>query len=84
MLLSSPHRQKDEHFLDVLVKVRSKQLDWQATVFLKSLSRQLAVDDGVLPTRLYAKNKEVDRENQAQLRALPGPDQRSLRWGRAG
>jgi len=28
--------------------------------------------DGILPTRLYALNKDVDAENESQLKALPG------------
>ena len=31
------------------------------------------VDDGILPTRLYCKNVEVERENAEELARLPGP-----------
>jgi ribonuclease HI len=31
-------------------------------------------DDGILPTRLYCLNRNVDEENQHHLNLLPGPD----------
>ena len=36
------------------------------------VSRKAAVSDGILPTKLYCTNANVDAENAARLAALPG------------
>ena len=36
------------------------------------VSRKAAVSDGILPTKLYCTNANVDEENASRLKALPG------------
>ena len=72
-VLSRAHRQEDQAFVDFLTKVRSNQMDAECTQFMRSLARPLAPSD-IVPTQLYARNREVDSENTCQLNRLQGPD----------
>ena len=72
-VLSRAHRQLDQAFVDFLSKVRSNQVDADCNQYLHSLARPLAPSD-IVPTQLYARNREVDSENTSQLNRLQGPD----------
>ena len=67
------HRQRDQGFIDFLSKVRFNQMDPASEDFMRSLGRALPSSD-IVPTQLYARNREVDVENQRELARLPGPD----------
>ena len=83
-VLDKVHRQSEEAFVRFLTQVRANALDNESTALLRSLARPLAteaaaaagcedVGQGVVATRLYARNRDVDRENRAKLSALSGP-----------
>lgn len=74
-------RQKESLALKFVNAIRESDTDKRGVVQLDSewielmdyLSRPLKTrKDGILPTRLYCKNKDVDRENMEELNRLPG------------
>ena len=48
-------------------------MDESSENFMRSLGRALPASD-IVPTQLYARNREVDVENERELALLPGPD----------
>jgi len=67
--LSEQHRQQGGGLLDVLEAMRSGQLTSEHGDILRARLR-LNVPDGMVVTRLYAHNIDVDSINAAQLRAI--------------
>jgi ATP-dependent DNA helicase PIF1 len=70
-------RQKDPRLVAALNEVRSGGVarGGAASQLFHSLARPLQVSSaapGVLPTRLYSTNRNVDAENQGELSKLPG------------
>ena len=68
-------RQKDPRLVSALNEVRSGTVPvgGATSALFRSLSRPLPPNpDGVLPTRLYSINANVDVENQVELNKLPG------------
>ena len=55
-----------------MVKIRRGELDDEVRGFIASCTRELKQDDEIKPTVLYARNKDVDFENETNLNALPG------------
>ena len=64
-----------EEFIDVLQRVRTGMVDDAIVAKLNRLTRPLKFDDGILPTRLYPHNAQVDRENERRVAELPGKKQ---------
>lgn len=67
-------RQSDENFVKYLNEVRlgvySREFHQQLQKCLTSIKP--LPTNGIVPTKLYAVNKQVDEENNRQLAALPG------------
>eukprot|EP01133_Synstelium_polycarpum_P010323 gene10323-12035_t len=69
--LTTVMRQKEEHFVNILNKLRRGYVPQESIDLLQSCSRPLDVSNGVLPTKLYTTNADVDSENNLALEALP-------------
>ncbi|RYH28624.1 hypothetical protein EON65_11490 [archaeon] len=72
--LRTAERQNDENFVAFLNEVRLGILSDQ---FFKNLNaclvnRKAKPANGIIPTKLYAVNKQVDEENNMRLAELPG------------
>ena len=66
-------RQKEEQLVRALNSIRMGRCDAASVALMASLSRPLpALASGVLPTRLYSTNRNVDAENETELARLPG------------
>ena len=65
----------DLAFIDLLTPVRIGVCSPQTTAALSACHVDVKPQprDGILPTKLYCKNHNVDAENAAQLALLPGP-----------
>eukprot|EP00873_Tetraselmis_striata_P007290 jgi/Tetstr1/427554/TSEL_017680.t1 len=73
VVLSRVMRQKgDTALIDVLNEVRWGALSAASLTALGSCHRPLPNNNGILPTRLYCTNKDVDKENATELDRLPG------------
>ena len=71
--LTKVFRQSDVPMVNALAKIRRGVIDIDVRQFITSCTRPLAeTDGGIKPTVLYALNKDVDFENETNLRALPG------------
>ena len=91
--LTTVFRQSEVAMVQVLTKIRRGQLDDQVHGFIAACMRPLPEDE-IKPTVLYARNRDVDAENAANLSALPGksevfeavdsviPDEDSPPWAR--
>lgn len=67
--ITEQHRQSGDRLLDVLDAMRRGELEeWHVTTLQERLG--MAVPDGLVVTRLYAHNVDVDSINQRHLRAL--------------
>lgn len=55
---------------DCLVFVDQGPVSSTASNALSQCNRKLPVDNGVLPTKLYCTNRDVDDENSAELAKL--------------
>eukprot|EP01013_Petalomonas_cantuscygni_P041372 TRINITY_DN73_c1_g1_i1.p1 TRINITY_DN73_c1_g1~~TRINITY_DN73_c1_g1_i1.p1 ORF type:complete len:768 (+),score=132.18 TRINITY_DN73_c1_g1_i1:65-2368(+) len=73
-VLKEVHRQADQDFVRVLADIRSGTPSAETVADLQKLSRPLPAADGILPTRLYALNRDVDAENDAAVSRLPGSE----------
>lgn len=65
----------DDKFIAMLTEIRSGLCSDETSDALKLCNvtcKPLPVD-GILPTRLYCLNKNVDEENRSELEKLPGP-----------
>jgi ATP-dependent DNA helicase PIF1 len=69
--LRTIYRQSDAPLLSLLSDVRCGDLTPTSIAMLRALSRPLP-DGEIVPTRLYCRNADVDRENLAQLNLLAG------------
>ncbi len=58
--------------ISALRKIRRGELDREVEEFVSSCERELP-DGEIKPTALYARNRDVDAVNAAELAALPGP-----------
>lgn len=70
--LNEVFRQKDGRLLQLLSEVRHNSLTQQGLRTLEDLRRELGVQDGVEPTKLYPANARVDAVNRQKLAALEG------------
>ena len=70
--LTKVFRQSDVGMVRALTKIRRGLIDDEVRNFVAACARELSVDDHIKPTVLYARNKDVDSENEMSLRALPG------------
>lgn len=68
--LTKVHRQDDPTFLEVLSKLRVGIYDEQVEKFIDDRIWNGPVDDSA--TKLYSRNKSVDKENEEMLKSLPG------------
>lgn len=62
----------DQDLIDILGQVRMGQMSDGAKDSLARCTRTLSNDNGVLPTRLYCTNRDVDAENARELAKLQG------------
>lgn len=69
--LTTIFRQSEARMISALHKIRRGVVDEEVEAFVTSCSKELPEDDEIKPTILYARNKDVDSENQASLDALP-------------
>ena len=71
--LTKVFRQSDVPMVTALSKIRRGCIDADVRQFVASCTRPLLQsEEGIKPTVLYARNKDVDSENETNLRALPG------------
>jgi ATP-dependent DNA helicase PIF1 len=72
--LRQVERQKDEDFVDFLNQVRVGKVSSHLISLLDQclVENKPKIEDGIIPTKLYSINKEVDEENTARLAELPG------------
>lgn len=67
-------RQADGDFAALLNRMRRSALsDADLEVLRARLDAELPSEDGILPTQLSSNNVQVDRSNEAHLKALPDP-----------
>ena len=71
--LKKVERQNDDQFVKYLNEVRIGILSKEFSNVLDSclVSRKPPPTDGIIPTKLYSNNKEVDSENNLRLSELP-------------
>lgn len=69
--LTTIYRQSEVRMITALTKIRRGMVDEEVRSFVASCTRPLPQDEEIKPTLLYARNKDVDIENQANLDALP-------------
>ena len=73
VLLTKVYRQADEAFVRILNDVRFGRMTPEVQAALKGcVGRPLDDDDGIVPTKIRALNKDVEEENHAQLDRLSG------------
>lgn len=72
--LQQVERQKDSDFVKYLNEVRVGVASPEFMTLLDGcmIAKKPLPDDGIIPTKLYSINKEVDAENSARLLELPG------------
>lgn len=72
--LKQVERQKDLDFVQFLNEVRVGVASKEFMTLLDGclVSKKAPPGDGIIPTKLYSVNKEVDAENTARLAELPG------------
>jgi len=70
--LTEVFRQKDARLLAMLSEVRHNQVTEAGLRILGELRRELKVQQGIEPTRLFPTNSKADQVNLARLAALPG------------
>lgn len=73
--LTKVFRQSEIAMVSALTKIRRGQLDEDVMAFITACTQRelTSSDDEIKPTMLYARNKDVDAENDTNLHALPGP-----------
>lgn len=72
VVLEEVFRQKDPKFLKALHEIRTGKLTSESYKYITENSGKITDTHGILPTKLYSKNSEVDEINEKQLAALPG------------
>ena len=70
--LTDVKRQSDTGLVHALNQIRIGTVDDATRALVARCSRPLPPREGILPTRLYAVNREVDAENARELEKLPG------------
>eukprot|EP00929_Paragymnodinium_shiwhaense_P066693 TRINITY_DN33484_c0_g1_i1.p1 TRINITY_DN33484_c0_g1~~TRINITY_DN33484_c0_g1_i1.p1 ORF type:complete len:889 (+),score=242.41 TRINITY_DN33484_c0_g1_i1:171-2837(+) len=79
IILREAVRQRgDSAFVDLLNQLRAGRCSPEALAACASchISRKAPPRDGIVPSRLYCMNRDVDSENNARLRALPGEERK--------
>jgi ATP-dependent DNA helicase PIF1 len=72
--LTEVFRQSNKKFVEILQKIRKGDVTPDVETFLRRCERKLPpTESGIIPTKLYSKNKDVVVENNAELDKLPGP-----------
>lgn len=75
MLKQCVRQAEDKVFADILNEVRLGKLSANTQKILKACHKDVKPpppEDGIMPTKLYCINKDVDEENNTQLEKLPG------------
>jgi ATP-dependent DNA helicase PIF1 len=75
LLLDEVIRQKnDQVFVSVLNEIRKGQLSKETANLLKTclVTKKALPSDGIIPTKLYCVNRDVDNENVKRLSELAG------------
>lgn len=75
LILDEVIRQKnDQVFVSVLNEIRKGRLSKDTAALLKTclVSKKALPADGIIPTKLYCVNKDVDNENMKRLSELAG------------
>jgi ATP-dependent DNA helicase PIF1 len=70
--LTRSFRQSDQVFVSALNEVRYGRLGAETQALLSKCCRPLTVTHGIVPTKLYCKNANVDAENSEELQKLQG------------
>ena len=70
--LTRSFRQSDQVFVSALNEVRYGRLGGETQALLSKCCRPLTVTNGIVPTKLYCKNANVDAENSEELQKLQG------------
>jgi ATP-dependent DNA helicase PIF1 len=70
--LTKVFRQSEVGMVSALAKIRKGRIDDEVRGFIASCIRELPQDAEIKPTVLYARNKDVDYENETNMNALPG------------
>ena len=76
ILLTKVFRQQDDELVKILNCIRFGEIKQDMAKTLSALSRNIAYDDGIFPTELYATRREVELSNARQLNSLPGTERR--------
>jgi hypothetical protein len=74
--LSTVFRQGEASFRALLMAVREGRVSSEAEQKLRALSRPLQPRAGVLPTRLFCRNRDVDSINNGELAKIPATEHR--------
>jgi ATP-dependent DNA helicase PIF1 len=69
--LTKIYRQSDVVMIQALMKIRRGVVDDEVRSFVATCVRELPSGDEIKPTILYARNRDVDLDNQSNLNALP-------------
>jgi len=74
--LEEQHRQNDDNFLSVLNAIRNSEIDEGVYESLQDrFQKELEGFEGVVPTKLYSHNIDVDTINLEQLKKLKGHEE---------
>jgi ATP-dependent DNA helicase PIF1 len=73
IILTQIFRQQEKELLNILQQVRYGSVDVDTIARLSSLSRPLEMINGIVPTKLYSKNENVDKINNEELNKLESP-----------
>lgn len=71
--LTDIFRQDEREFIQVLTRIRMGECTPEDELFINRLSRPLDVVEGIVPTKLYSHNADVDRENALQQATIEKP-----------
>lgn len=68
-------QQDDAKFIRILNQVRAGKVTEDSMKMINecSVSNKPRPSDGIIPTKLYCTNRDVDNENIDRLNELPGP-----------
>ncbi len=73
--LTENFRQHDPEFIQVLSELREGKCSPVSLTFLRSCSsKELKVDNGIIPTKLYCTREDVDKENRLELAKIQEPE----------
>ncbi|MFC1732711.1 helix-turn-helix domain-containing protein [candidate division KSB1 bacterium] len=75
--LEEQFRQNDDALLNILNEMRSGQVSSESRMLLNERMQDYeeeCIYDGVVPTKLYTHNADVDAVNSAELEKLPGDE----------